>query len=99
MEHDLAGSASENSPAQENGRPHGCWLPVVVFGFNGLLVEAQQVEGEEHRQKRRFGCKKALHAEAVGVEFRFEFFDPLLNDGPLVVVAPERERILSTGVA
>jgi len=46
MEHDLAGSASENSPAQENGRTQGCWLPVVVFGFNGLLVEAQQFEGE-----------------------------------------------------
>ena len=94
MQHDFVSGTTEDGPTQKDCCAQGRGLSVRSLRLDRFLVETEQVEGEEHRQEGGFARKEALHAEAVGVEFRFEFFDPLLDQCPLVVVAPEQERVL-----
>ena len=59
-----------------------------------MLIKTQEVEGEEHRQERRLGSPEVLGAEVIGTQIVFELLNALLDGGPPVVVAPERERVL-----
>ena len=53
------------------------------------LVKAQEIEGEEHCQRRRFGPKEWLQAEPVSRQIVLQLLNPLLDRSPPVVVAPQ----------
>jgi hypothetical protein len=53
------------------------------------LVEAEQVEGEEHCEEGGLGAEELTHAKAPGRQIVFEFLDALFDTGPPVVIAPD----------
>ena len=66
---------------------------LLAAGADGLLVEAQQVEGEEHTQERGFRRIELLHAKPVGGEIVRQLRNALLDASPLVVHAPQFHRL------
>ena len=95
VEHWLASSPPEDGSAEKDGHAQRGRLPVWGARLKCLLVKAQEVEGEEHGEKGGFGRVEVLHAKPIDVEFGFELFNALFDDGALVIIAPEREGVLA----
>ena len=62
------------------------------MGRGLVLVETQQIEREEHGQERRFRGEERAQAEPVGRQIFLQFFDPLFDRGPPVVIPSQFQR-------
>src|SRR5579859_3874162 len=83
---------AQNGAAQKDRHPQSCRLPIGRRGRNLMLIEAQQVEGEQNGQKGRFGRKEGAQAEAVNAQIVLEFFNALLDGSPSIVIVPQLQR-------
>jgi hypothetical protein len=75
--------------AQEHRRAQRPRLPIRLVRRGLVLVEAQQVEREQDRQKRCLRRKERLQAEPVSGQIMLQLLNPLLHAGPPVVITPQ----------
>jgi hypothetical protein len=85
------GTAQDGS-AQKHCGPQSGRLEIAGVGNARVLMPTQQVDGEEHRQKRRFGRPEILRAEVIGPQIILQLLDALFDGGAALVITPQRHR-------
>jgi len=80
---------AEDGPGDKHLRAQSGRLAIRLFLSDLALVEAEQVEGEEHCEEGGLSAKELTHAKASGRQVVFEFLDALFDKGPPVVIAPD----------
>jgi len=95
MQHGLAPTSAQDGPAEKDGGTQGGRLAIAALWGSLALIKTQQVEAQQHRQKRRFSGPEVLGAEIIGGQIVLELLNPLLDGGPPIVIAPQDHRLLS----
>ncbi len=72
-------------------------MPATAAGHDLLLVNGQQIEGEDHRQEGRPRGPERLRAKSVRSQVVLQLLDALLAPRTPVVIAPQHPRILGAG--
>jgi hypothetical protein len=65
FQNQLASHDPEHGPAQKHPHAQGARLPIGRCGSDLVLIETEQIESKENRQKGRLGGKERTQAKAV----------------------------------
>ncbi len=84
----LLACATQDGASQEHRRTQCPRLQVGFARSTGLLIQTEQIEGEQNSQKRGLRGPEGLQTEPLDRQFRFEFFNALLDTRPPAVGAP-----------